>query len=117
MIEGFGSREIFEALRNTLELDGPAAFAALEARLSDAAQKLLHRMISADEVGDEESSWSNAHRCLTLLEKNLIKKQLDDLRSRLEVAEREGRQSEALELMAQRERLRSQQRAYEGTGR
>ena len=117
MIEGFGTREIFEALRNTLDLDGPAAFAALEARLSDAAQKLLHRAISADEVGDEESSWSNAHRCLTLLEKNLIKKQLDDLRSRLEVAEREGRQSEALELMAQRERLRSQQRAYEGTGR
>src|SRR5579885_130565 len=105
MIEGFGAREIFEALRNTLDLDGPAAFAALEARLSDAAQKLLHRVISTDEVEDEESSLSNAHRCLAILEKNLVKKQLDELRSRLEAAERDGRQSEALELMAQRERL------------
>lgn len=103
-------------MRNTLDLDGPAAFAALEARLSDAAQKLLHRVISTDEVEDEESSLSNAHRCLAILEKNLVKKQLDELRSRLEAAERDGRQSEALELMAQRERLKARQRACQGRG-
>jgi DNA primase len=113
----FVTREIFEGLHNTLELEGPPAFAALEARLSDSAQKLLHQLTSADEMESEESSWRHAHRCLALLEKSLAKKQIDELWSRERIAEREGRMTEALELMAQIERLKSKQRGTGGAAR
>jgi DNA primase len=105
MTEGFHTREIFEALRHTSESAGPAAFAALEARLADPAQKLLHQLSAADEVSDEGSGLEQARACLRRLEDGQRKKQLDELRSRIRNAERDGRVTEALEWMTELHRL------------
>jgi DNA primase len=111
MIDGFATREIIEALRHTAELEGPAAFSALESRLAGTSQKLLHEILAADEVGDEEAHWKQAQACLRRLESGIRKMQLDDLRTRVKNAEREGRLKEALQWMAELQRLEAAQRA------
>ncbi|HEX5431643.1 MAG TPA: hypothetical protein VFW83_06740, partial [Bryobacteraceae bacterium] len=105
LIEGFATREIFEAMRQTAELEGPAAFSALEARLGPAPQALLHEILAADDINDEALGRDQAEACLRRLESALKKRQMDDLRLRVKSAEREGRMSEALEWMTELHRL------------
>jgi DNA primase len=109
MTEGFLTQEIVFALRDALAqtggISGPAAFAAIEGRLSSTAQALLHRVIAADDMGDEGSCWEQAQACLRQLENSVKKRQVDELRARVKTAEREGRMSEAIEWMTQLHRL------------
>lgn len=105
MVEGFLTKEIFDALRQTAQMEGPAAFSAIEARLSPASQTLLHEVVAADDMNDEALSREQAHACLRRLESSLRKRQVDDLRTRVKSAEREGRVSEALEWMTELHRL------------
>ncbi len=109
MTEGFLTQEIFVALRDALaqtgDIGGPAAFAAVEARLSSSAQALLHQVIAADDMGNEASSWEQAQACLRQLETSVRKRQVDELRARVKTAEREGRMNEAIEWMTQLHRL------------
>jgi DNA primase len=123
ILEGFASREIFEALRHAAPSAPPvragtesssagtsgaaasALFAAVEARLAGPAQKLLHEVAAADEISDEELGFQQAQACLERLENSLRKKQLEQLRARVKSAEQEGRLTEALEWMVQLHRL------------
>jgi DNA primase len=111
MLEGLAAREVFEALRNMGEMGGAGGFSALEGRLQGPSQALLHEILAADEVNDEESSWRQAEACLRRLEAGVRKRELDDLRTRVKTAEREGRVREALEWMAELHRLEAAQRA------
>ena len=62
----FSTSAIFDALRQVDGLTGPAAFAALEARLDPSSQALLHELAAADDRSDEGSHWEQAHACLRL---------------------------------------------------
>jgi DNA primase len=120
MTEDFSTRAIFEALRQVNGLTGPAAFAALEARLDPASATLLHELAAADDMVDEESSLKQAHACLLRLSSGLKKRQVDDLRTRVKTAEREGRMEEALRWIAELHQLerenRGEARAGAGVG-
>jgi DNA primase len=113
MIEGFTTREIFEALRHTADIEGPAAFSALESRLPGTSQALLHAVLAADEVNDEESSWRQAGACFRRLEGGMKKRELDELRARVKNAEKEGRLTEAMQWMAELHRLETAKRMGE----
>jgi len=76
-------------------------FSALEARLSPSAQTLLHSVVSADDTGEEEVLWEQAQACVRRLTADLRKREIDELRSRIKMAEREGQIKEALSLMAE----------------
>ena len=110
----FSTREIFDALRQVDGLTGPAAFAALEARLDPASQALLHELAAADDMNDEVSSWEQAHACLRRLHRGMKKRQVDDLRARVKAAEREGRMEEALRWIAELHQLERETRAEAG---
>jgi hypothetical protein len=113
---GFATREIFDALRQVNELTGPAAFAALEGRLSPASRGLLHQLIAADDMSDEESSVEQAHACLRKLQAVSWKRQLEEVRSRMKVAEREGRMDEARQLYTQLHQLERERKPERATG-
>ncbi len=102
----FVTREILEALRNMS--GGTQAFSTLEGRLTAAAQALLHDIVAADEMIDGERALEQAKACLRRLETDLKKRQVDELRGRVKVAEREGRVEEARGIIAELERLRKQ---------
>jgi DNA primase len=112
----FSTRAIFEALRQVNGLAGPAAFAALEARLDPSSQALLHELAAADDMNDEVSSWEQAQACLRRLNSGMKKRQVDDLRARVKAAEREGRMEEALRWIAELHQLERETRAQAGVG-
>jgi DNA primase len=101
MTEQFSARAIFEALRQVNGLTGPAAFAALEARLDVAWQGLLHELVAADDMSDGVSSLEQAHSCLQALQAGLRRREIEELRTGVKAAEREGRMDEALRLLAE----------------
>jgi len=105
MTETFSTRAIFDALRHVNGLTGPAAFAALEARLDLAWQGLLHQLVAADDMSDDLSGLEQARSCLRTLRAGLGRRQVDELRARVKAAEREGRMDEALGLMREAQRL------------
>jgi DNA primase len=106
---GFVTQEIFEALRQA-EAGGPAVtFSAIDARLTGAAQTLLHEAVTADETGEGEL-WEQARACLRRLLSDVRKRRRDDLRAQVKFAEREGRVEEALNLMAELGRLEHEAR-------
>ncbi len=105
MMEGFLTREVFDALRQMSAAGAPVTFAALDGRLAGASQALLHEVVAADEMNNDELSLEQARACLRRLESGLRKRQADELRSRVKAAEREGRFEEALGWMAELGRL------------
>jgi DNA primase len=110
----FSTWAIFEALRQVNGLTGPAAFAAVEARLDPSSQALLHELAAADDRNDEESCLKQARACLQRLRGGLKKRQVDDLRARVKTAEREGRMEEALRLISELHQLERDTRAEAG---
>jgi DNA primase len=104
----FAAREIFEAIRHQHDSGSPVTFSSIEARLSPAAQDLLHDIASADEIIEEDTALHQAQACLRRLEADLRRKQVDDLRAKVKAAEREGRLSEALNIIAELDRLRKE---------
>src|SRR5579884_2074889 len=79
--------------------EGPAAFAAVEARLAGPAQALLHEVVAADDMNDEDSGWEQARACLRRLQEMMRRRGLNELRARLRAAEQEGRMEDALRLL------------------
>ena len=104
MTARFASREIFDALRQ-MAAAGPVGFAELDARLGDAARALLHHMIAADETGDDSQCRAQAEACMRRMEEDFRRRQLDELRTRVKAAEREGRTEEAHQWFAELHRL------------
>ncbi len=103
--EVFVAHEIFQALRHMSEDGGVLPFAALDARLSEPGRALLHAAASADEIGDDAACLAQAEACLRRLEEDSRRRHLDDLRSRVKSAEREGDMQQALTWMAELSRL------------
>ena len=110
VIEGFVSREIFEAIRQAAASDAPITFSALEARLAEPAKALLHEVLAADEVVEDAQYLKQAQACLRVLESEYKKRQLDLLRARVKTAAGEGRIAEARECMAELSRLEHETR-------
>jgi len=121
----FTTREIFITLRHLVHDgaqpdDGPqtsssaALFSAVETRLVGSNQTLLHEVIAADETGDGSFSLEQARSCLRRLELDFQKRQVDQLRTRVRTAEREGRVEEALGFMAELSRLERELRVAKG---
>jgi DNA primase len=108
MTEGFVTQEILDALRQSNGTAGgsvPGGFSALESRLSAPQQALLHELLAADDIGNEESGWEQALACLRRLEEGLRRRETGELRNRIKAAEREGRMDEALRLAAELHQL------------
>ncbi len=106
--QNFFAKEIFEAIRHQHDSGSPVTFSSIEARLTPATQALLHDIASADEIINEELALQQAQACLRRLEADLRRKQVDDLRAKVKAAEREGRLTEALDIIAELERLRKE---------
>jgi DNA primase len=92
----FTTREIFATLRNLVDagpqsLSSAALFSAVESRLVGPSQTLLHEIVAADEMGDGSFSLEQARACLRRLELDFKKRQMDELRTSVKTAEREGR--------------------------
>ena len=88
MTARFATHEIFEAL--TQMAPAPLSFAALDARLSEPARALLHEVLAADEIGDDATCLALAEACMRRLEEDFRRRQMDEIRSRVKSAEREG---------------------------
>lgn len=108
LIEGLSAREILESM-GLIGADRSTAvlFAELEARLGDSARALLHEIANADELEeeDETETMRQAEACVRRLQNDLRKRQVDEMRSRVKVAEREGRMEEALAWLQQLQKL------------
>jgi DNA primase len=90
----FATREIFEALAQMGS--APLSFAALDARLSEPARALLHDILTADEIGDDATCLAQAEACLRRLGDDFRRRQMDEIRSRVKSAEREGNIAEVV---------------------
>jgi DNA primase len=107
----FTSAEIFQAMRHQQDSGSPVTFSSIEDRLSPAGRTLLHHIAAADEILEENIAWEQAQACLRRLEADQRRRQIDDLRAKVKAAEREGRVSDALGIIAELERLRKEMRA------
>jgi len=106
LTEGFVSREIFEALRILADNDQAeggqdVSFAVLDARLGETSRTLLHEIVAADEIGDDEACLAQAEACLRRLNEDFRRKRITELKVRIKNAERNGTFEEALRLMAE----------------
>jgi DNA primase len=104
MTAPFVSHQVFDALRRLAEA-GTVTFADLDARLDDPGRTLLHEMAAADEMGDDAECLARAKACLLRIEKDFLKRQIDELRMGIKAAERDGRMSEVMQLYAELHRL------------
>jgi DNA primase len=115
MTGSFATSEIFDALRQITEIGGAVTFSALEGRLKAASRALLHELMAADEMCDEAASLDQAQACLRRMEGDIKRRQMDDLRSKVKTAEREGRIEDALASMAELSRLEKEAKAASGS--
>lgn len=115
MTAGFLTREIFDALRRDSlqdrQLSEPSAFAALESQLSESGKSLLHQVMAADQIEEEESLLEQANACLRRLESDSKKRRVDAIRTAIRSAEREGRLEEAFRLMSDLSTMEQQGRS------
>jgi DNA primase len=101
----FATHEIFDALRLLSEGGQEVTFALLDARLGEASRALLHEIVAADEIGDDEACLAQAEACLRRLDEDFRRRQLAEVKARVKTAEREGNVQEALGWMAELHRL------------
>jgi DNA primase len=94
-------RNLFETIRTMQNAEATIDFAALESRLSEAGQTLLHEVFAADETVEESALMDQALSCVRRLEMDFEKVQIDALRTRIREAEREGRMEDAIRLMSE----------------
>lgn len=103
--EHFASHEIFEALRILSEGGQPVSFAVLDGRLGPESRALLHEIVAADEIGDDEACLAQAEACLRRLDEDFRRKQIAEVRERVKSAERSGNVEEALGWLAELHKL------------
>jgi len=111
-IDGFVTREIFQALLNLVHSGDPVTFSALEERLAGPAQGLLHEIASADEILDPNLSREQARNCLRRLESEKHKRYVAGLKAKVVAAQRDGQAEEArtlaMELMRAENMIRGE---------
>ncbi len=113
LTENFASHAIFDALRLLTDGGQDVSFAVLDARLGDTAKTLLHEIVAADEIGDDEACLAQAEACLRRLNEDFRRKRNTELKARVKNAERSGNFEEALRLMAE---LHSLEQEASGSG-
>jgi hypothetical protein len=105
LTEAFVTHEIFDALRLLTEGGLDVSFAVLDARLGDTSKTLLHEIVAADEIGDDEACLAQAEACLRRLNDDFRKKRITELKAHIKSAERNGEMEEALRLMTELHKL------------
>jgi hypothetical protein len=101
---GFVSLEVINALRQMAEA-GSINFSALDARLSEPGRTLLHDIVAADEISEDAECLAQAEACLLGLKTSFQKRRVEEVRTRIRTAEREGSPEEALHWMAELQRV------------
>jgi hypothetical protein len=84
---------------------GVVNFAALDARLSEPGRALLHHIVAADEISEDSECLAQAEACLLGLKTSFQKRRMEEVRTRIRNAEREGSTEEALHWMAELQRV------------
>ncbi len=105
----FRTRSIFEAVLALSHHNPAFGFEDLEARLGEADQTLLSRIVFADELQETDNMDSirdNVRSCLRVLEQELKGARQADLRRRIRAAEESGDMQSALKLMEELDRTR-----------
>jgi DNA primase len=113
-IDGFATREIFEALNHLVHSGDPVTFLALEERLTGSAQNLLHQIASADEILDRNLSREQARNCLRRLESERHKRHVAGLKAKVVAAQRDGQIEEARALAIELMRAENAMRGGDG---
>lgn len=114
IVSAFVTREIFENLLVLNASGQQVTFTGLDGRLGEDARNLLHQVATADEIGDDAACVAQAEACLRRLEEDSRRRQIDETRSRVKAAEREGNMEEALKWMAELSRLEGESGAANG---
>jgi DNA primase len=94
-------RDLFEMVHNMVNAEAAIDFAALESRLNEAQQGLLHEVFAADETIEEAALVEQALSCVKRLEMDFEKMQIDRIRGMIREAERDGRMEDAIRLMSE----------------
>ena len=110
----FASHEILEALRILSEGAQAVSFATLDGRLGEASRALLHEIVAADEIGDDEACLAQAEACLRRLDEDFRRKQIAEMRERVRSAERNGNVEEALGWLAKLHKMETEASAPAG---
>ncbi len=108
MTAHFSSREIIEALRILSEGGAAVSFATLDGRLGEASRALLHEIVAADEIGDDDACLAQAEACLRRLDEDFRRKQIAEMRDRVRIAERSGNVEEALGWLAELHKIETE---------
>ena len=66
---------------------------------------LLHEIVAADEIGDDTEGLARAEACLEGLKTSFQRRRMEEVRTRIRTAEREGNLKEALHWMAELQRV------------
>jgi len=101
---GFVGLEVISALRQMAEA-GSVNFAALDARLSELGRTLLHEIVAADEISEDAECLAQAEACLQGLKTSFQRRRMEEVRTRIRTAEREGNLEQALHWMAELQRV------------
>lgn len=113
-VDGFVTREIFEALNHLVHSGDPVTFLALDERLTGSAQNLLHEIASADEILDRNVSREQARNCLRRLESERHKRHVAGLKAKVVAAQRDGQIEEARALAIELMRAENTMRGGDG---
>jgi len=103
-VEGFVTKQVFQAIFAMHDDGSPFRFADLEGRLAEADRDLLSSVIFADEVLEEERACDQALACLRSLQAQDPKSEVARLRAQIKAAEREGNLQEAMRLAQELDR-------------
>lgn len=101
ILERLRSRRILEALLRIIAAGETPGCSGLEARLDEPDRLLLHQMLFADDTLTSDYTTEHALNALRRLNAAGRKAHVDDLRRRIRELSREGKTSEAFELMRQ----------------
>ncbi len=104
-VQLFTTKPVFDALFALDAQEGEFRFAALEARLDDAARALLAAVCLADEVSGGEVAYAQAMECIRELEQANSKMQLSALKNRIKEMTRNGDLDGALRITGELNRL------------
>jgi DNA primase len=116
MTAHFSSHEILEALRILSEGGAAVSFATLDGRLGEASRALLHEIVAADEIGDDDACLAQAEACLRRLDEDFRRKQIAEMRDRVRSAERSGNVEEALGWLAELHKIETEASPPAGGG-
>jgi DNA primase len=98
LVERLTGQRIFHALLNAAPDGAGFDFSHFENQLTEPEKILLHDAISSDGIEEEQVLLTQATACLAKLEQAQIREEIQELRRRVQEAERQGSIEEAIRL-------------------